>query len=116
MDGGGRLSRSVGRTGPQSNPSKKVASAASRFRVRTSASAYRRPFHDENPTIAKLERWMPRGIGVVAMVLLLAGTVALGVVRGGHSEDFLNGLSDTRNAAANAVGFRITSVAITGRK
>jgi len=28
----------------------------------------------------------------------------------------LGALSDTRNAAANAIGFRITSVAITGRK
>jgi len=59
---------------------------------------------------------MPRGIGVVAMVLLLGGAVALGVVRGGHSDDFVGALSDTRNAAANAVGFKITSVAITGRK
>ncbi len=50
--------------------------------------AQRPPFHDENPTIAKLERWMPRGIGVVAVVLLLAGTVALGVIKGGHGEDF----------------------------
>src|ERR1700754_4407778 len=115
MDGGGRLSRSVGRTRPQSNPSKKVAFAASGLRARASATAHRSSFHDEHPTIAKLERWMPRGIGVAAMVLLLAGTVALGVVKGGHSDNFLDALNDTRNAAANAVGFRITSVAITGR-
>jgi cell division protein FtsQ len=59
---------------------------------------------------------MPRGIGVVAMVLLLSGTAALGIIRGGHGDNFSDALSDTRNAAANAVGFRITSVAITGRK
>lgn len=116
MDGGGRLSRSVGRTRPQSNPSKKVASAASQIRARAAAPAHRPVFHDENSTIAKLERWMPRGIGIVAMVLLLTGTGVLGVMRGGHSDDVLGAFSDTRNAAANSVGFRITSVAITGRK
>jgi cell division protein FtsQ len=66
--------------------------------------------------IAVLESRLPRGIGIAAMVALLAGAGALGVVRGGHADTVLATLSDARNAVANAAGFRITSVAITGRK
>ena len=66
--------------------------------------------------IALLESRLPRGIGIAAMVALLAGAGALGVVRGGHADTVLATLSDARNAVANAAGFRITSVAITGRK
>jgi cell division protein FtsQ len=37
-------------------------------------------------------------------------------VKGGHLEAFVAALSDTRNAIANSAGFRITAVAINGRK
>lgn len=63
-----------------------------------------------------LERRRPRGFGLTATVLVLIGAVVLGVMKGGHTDEVLGALSDTRNAAANAIGFRITSVAITGRK
>lgn len=63
-----------------------------------------------------LERWRPRGFGLAATVAVLIGAVVLGIAKGGHTDDVLGALSDTRNAAANAIGFRITSVAITGRK
>ena len=63
-----------------------------------------------------LERRRPRGFGLAATVLVLVGAIVLGVTKGGHTDDVLGALSDTRNAAANAIGFRITSVAITGRK
>jgi cell division protein FtsQ len=49
-------------------------------------------------------------------VLLLLGSAGLGVVDGGHADEFAAALSDTRNAAANRFGFRIASVAINGRK
>jgi cell division protein FtsQ len=53
---------------------------------------------------------------MTATVAVLIGAIALGVIKGGHGEDVVASLSDARNAAANAVGFRITSVAISGRK
>jgi cell division protein FtsQ len=48
--------------------------------------------------------------------MMLLGSTALGIVKGGHVDDFMAGLSDTRNALANSAGFRITTVAINGRK
>lgn len=39
---------------------------------------------------------------------MLIGAAVLGVIKGGHTDEVLGALSDTRNAAANSVGFRIT--------
>ena len=66
--------------------------------------------------IAMIERYMPKRAGVAASVLLLLASTGLGIVKGGHLEAFTTALSDTRNAIANSAGFRITAVAINGRK
>ncbi len=47
---------------------------------------------------------------------MLLGSAGFGIVKGGHVEEFTSALSDTRNALANSAGFRITTVAINGRK
>jgi cell division protein FtsQ len=65
--------------------------------------------------IAFLER-LPRRTGLFATLLLLGGSTALGIVKGGHLDAFLSTVGDTRNALANSAGFRITSAAINGRK
>jgi len=69
-----------------------------------------------NRVIALLERYLPRRFGFTATVLMLLGSAGLGVVKGGHVDTFTAVLSDTRNALANSAGFRITAVAINGRK
>jgi cell division protein FtsQ len=66
--------------------------------------------------IAWIERYMPQRAGVIASVLLLSASTGLGIVKGGHLEAFTTALSDARNAIANSAGFRITAVAINGRK
>lgn len=63
-----------------------------------------------------LERYLPNRTGVVLTVLMLLGSLGLGIVKGGHLDDFIAAVSDTRNALANSAGFRITTVAINGRK
>ncbi len=66
--------------------------------------------------IALLERYLPNRVGVTATVLMLLGSAGFGIVKGGHVEELTSALSDTRNAIANSAGFRITAVAINGRK
>src|SRR5580692_4119715 len=66
--------------------------------------------------IALLERYLPNRAGVAATALILLGSAGFGIVKGGHVEELTAALSDTRNAIANSAGFRITAVAINGRK
>ena len=66
--------------------------------------------------VAWVERHVPRRAGLAATLALLAGATWLGIVKGGHLEEFTTAFSDTRNALANSAGFRITSVVINGRK
>ena len=63
-----------------------------------------------------VERYVPRRAGLFATLLLIAASAGFGVVKGGHLDAFVTALSDTRNALANSAGFRITTVAINGRK
>ncbi len=69
-----------------------------------------------NRAIALLERYIPRRLGIALTITILGGSAALGIVRGGHVDEAITALSDTRNAFANAAGFRITAVTINGRK
>jgi cell division protein FtsQ len=66
--------------------------------------------------ITWIERHVPRRAGVVATALLLLGSAGLGIMKGGHADEVGGALSDSRNAFANSIGFRITQVAINGRK
>jgi cell division protein FtsQ len=65
---------------------------------------------------SNVERFRPRGAGVVASIALLLGSVAYGVVKGEHSEWVSAQAADIRDALANTVGFRITSIALTGNQ
>jgi cell division protein FtsQ len=58
----------------------------------------------------------PRGTGVVASVLLLLGAMWLGIVRGGNVPEAIDGFHAARDAVADALGFRIASLALSGNK
>ena len=126
MLGAGRLSRSDRPQGPQTDLRLAARGAAILLRERLAPLARflsqpraRKPVIREqssNRFIAAFERYVPRRVGIAATILMLLGSVALGVVNGGHVEELTEFLSDTRNAAANAAGFRIASVTLNGRK
>jgi cell division protein FtsQ len=121
MNGGGRLARSQRSPRPQTDLKAAASGAVALLREwlgakRTPARA-RLDRADEPPRlVAFLERHLPRRAGIAATVLLLLGSAGLGVVKGGHLEQFIAGLSDARNALANSAGFRIATVAINGRR
>jgi cell division protein FtsQ len=69
-----------------------------------------------NRLVRLVERHLPNRLGVTLTALMLLGSAGLGIVKGGHVDEFMVALSDTRNALANSAGFRITEIAINGRK
>jgi cell division protein FtsQ len=129
MDGAGRLARSLRSLGPQADLKAAAIGAAVLLREwlvakRASAKLKKRPpakprlQREPHPhrLFALLERYLPNRVGVAATALILLGSTGFGIVKGGHVEELTSALSDTRNAFANSAGFRITSVAINGRK
>jgi cell division protein FtsQ len=70
-----------------------------------------------------LRRWLgpfqswqlPRGTGVATISIFVLATAVFGTVRGDHMPAILDQLRDWRDAAANAAGFRVTSIAMAGQ-
>src|SRR6185369_14538555 len=120
MDGGGRITRSLRSLRPQADLKAAAIGAVVLLREHLGLPRGRvKPRLERAPPnrlIAFLERWLPRRAGATATVLLLLGSAGFGVVKGGHLETLTSTLGDTRNALANSAGFRITAVAINGRK
>src|SRR6202790_1182132 len=120
MDVGGRPDRSLRSLRPQADLKAAAIGAVILLRERLGLRrAVVRPRQREPPPhrlIALLERSLPHRAGVAATVLILLGSAGFGIVKGGHVDELTQALSDTRNALANSAGFRITTVAINGRK
>jgi cell division protein FtsQ len=124
MDGAGRLARSQRSPGSQADLKAAAIGAAVLLREwfasrRPVAKPVAKPRFERDHAprlISMIERYVPRRAGVATTMLILLGSAGFGVVRGGHVEELTSTLSDTRNALANSVGFRITTVAINGRK
>ena len=122
MDGAGRLAEKLR---PQADLKAAAIGAVVLLREylglkrgpRQPASARELPDREPPPRlVALVERHVPRRGGIAATVLLLLASAGLGIVKGGHVDEFTTALSDTRNAIANSLGFKITTVAINGRK
>src|SRR6266545_426612 len=121
MDGGGSLARSLRSLGPQADLKAAAIGAVVLLRERLGLRARvpARSAIDRDPPnrlILWLERHLPNRTGFALTVLMLLGSAGLGIVKGGHLDELVAALSDTRNALANSAGFRITTVAINGRK
>ena len=90
-----------------------------RERMGRRAPVQKKPVIDREPSnrlVRLVERYLPNRLGVALTVLMLLGSAGLGIVKGGHVDEFMVEFSDARNALANSVGFRITEVAINGRR
>jgi cell division protein FtsQ len=120
MDGGGRLARSQRSPRQQTDLMDALIGVAAALRARlpfvASAAKARRRNDQPSGLIAFVEQRLPRRAGLAATLLLLTASTGLGIVKGGHLEQFIANVSEARNAMANSAGFRITSVAINGRK
>src|SRR3984957_17996913 len=125
MDGGGRLDKSLMRSGPAGDGG---AGAASHVPARSRVGVSPR-WRIASPiwfdaAVTTTGRWttrlrrlpLPPGIGVIGSALLLAGALSYGVVKGQHLPDAIDWVKDMRDATANSVGFRITAVSLTGSK
>jgi cell division protein FtsQ len=85
----------------------RIAAFASRF------TAHARRIGRVGVRIARLP---PPGLGLAASFLLLAATLGYGAVAGDHVPTIVEQLKEARDAAANAIGFRIAAVSLTGPK
>jgi cell division protein FtsQ len=68
-----------------------------------------------------MDRWSslldskrPRGVGVAATAFVILASLTYGVVKGDHIPSMLAGMKDARDGLANAAGFGIVSIALTG--
>lgn len=59
---------------------------------------------------------LPRGAGIAATAVFLSASAGAGVVIGGHLPAVLSSLQQARDAAANAAGFEVAAVAVSGLK
>jgi cell division protein FtsQ len=110
MDGGGRPAGSLRESGAIS-----VRSRLARL-FRRKPAPPRVGIERDTRFITRLEARLPRNFGTMATLLILFGSLGVGVVRGGHLEVMVEAFRDARDAVANTAGFRIAHVAISGRK
>jgi cell division protein FtsQ len=119
MDGGGRLDQSMMRSGLSEVGEAGTPIDEPAF-ARVGVTPRRRFFGMANRGLAgrwrsRLKR-LPSGIGIAGSVLLLAGALGYGVVKGQHVADLITWFKDARDTAANTVGFRIAAISLTGSK
>ena len=120
MDGGGRLDQSLKRSwqsatrwfgAPVDEPD--CARAQS---DQDHASVGFNPFiggRRARRLVARLAQ-IPQGAGVAASLLFLGATLSYGAIAGGHVAAVTDWLKGARDNAANALGFRIAAVSVSG--
>jgi cell division protein FtsQ len=121
MDGGGRLAGPLIETA-LSRADTGVASGGSTPRRGRRGARPAEPqglWHRFEGRLDRAYEWLarlPRHAGVASAILIVAASAGYGTVRGGHLGAVLDVLRDLRDMAANAVGFNIATVALSGQK
>jgi len=126
MDGGGRLAGSLSETAPSQKALVGRAKVVSRRRraerrgseiVRAVEPAgWRRRFARWLDRVADRVSRLPRHAGLAAATLIIAASAFYGAVRGDQVDKLVDFVRDVRDMAANAAGFNIAAVALTGQK
>jgi cell division protein FtsQ len=138
MDGGGCLDQPLMRSGPQRGPESEGVGSPLRAPLRRERAGRRRRRvlfdfgrlrgHLDRlrslAWIAAYRQWLdrferratPRGVGIVSVTVFLGLTLAYGATLGGHVPEVIDWMKDARDQAANAAGFRIAAVSLTGQK
>ncbi len=121
MDGRGRLAQSLTPAGSSREPSGITIDALPRRRATRRAqpragrdSAFERWIERHAAFLTALRFY--RGGGLAASLLIVAGSIGYGVVKGGHTGEIASVFKDVRDWAGNAAGFRIAGIAFTGQK
>jgi cell division protein FtsQ len=104
MDDRGRLAQSL--TG--------IARWRSRLSARACAHAAQGADHLLDRWASSMERRLPRAAGSIGTSILIASSLAYGIVKGDHLPSVAGCLRDARDWVANAAGLRIASIALTG--
>jgi cell division protein FtsQ len=118
MDGRGRLAQSLTwiaqlRARPPTGGETPRAYARAHFQAPMPASGFQRLLQRGWFRIIRVR--LPRGAGVAAALALVLGGIGYGVVKGDHVGEVVAFLEDARDQAANAVGFNITDLTVTGQ-
>jgi cell division protein FtsQ len=66
--------------------------------------------------VQRLIARIPPGAGIAASAVLVVGALAYGTIRGEHLPVLVGQVKDARDALANAAGFRIAAVSLSGNK
>ena len=132
MDGGGCLDQPLTRSRPVTT--EEFGALASASHPPRGADDFARPFGTARafadrfawPKVyrRRITRWRsrimrlppPPGLGIAASLLLLGATLGYGAVAGDHLPLVIDWVKDVRDAAANATGFRIAAISLTGPK
>jgi cell division protein FtsQ len=124
MDGGGRFAGSLREKAP--SRLRRAAAAVSQRRrgewveshgvlLFESAGQWRRFARSLDRMANRLAR-LPRHAGLIATILIVGAGAGYGAVLSGQADKIVDLFKDARDAAANAAGFNIAAVAVTGEK
>src|SRR5438046_1249928 len=121
MDDRGRLAQPLKRTAPTRSPAAAAADAVPlRVRRRLAPATQRRPSRLGRALrrvfASMLELRVPRGTGTAATVLVILASLGYGAVQGDHLATLNAWYREARDSVANAVGFRIVSLALSGNR
>jgi cell division protein FtsQ len=116
-DGSGRLAssrrRSAERVGRSAVAGASAIAGALRDRLTSAGGRLGRRMHGVAIVLAT---WKPKGAGVAASALLILLSIGYGAFKGDHIPAIVDALKDARDAAGNAAGFGIASVALAGHR